>query len=303
MLYLYIVSLTRIDFKFKKAHLSHLIPFALSIIFLLFKFCLYNADLLREMLRRGNYFISPEFWILQFLGDIQFLIYIIASLIALKKYRTRIKNIFSTIENINLSWLSFIIYGFIGYKSLKIIEQVVWLVTGSDIVMILYIMAEIALLIFISLIVIKGLKQPVIFSEYVKNQSRQKYERTLLSDEMKEEYKKRLILYMEKEKPYLNPLLSLNDLAELVSIPPYHLSQVLNTSINKNFFDFVNYYRIEESKKLLLQLNANKKTVLEILYQTGFNSKSVFNNAFKKYTGLTPTEFRDIKTPRDTTIS
>lgn len=62
--------------------------------------------------------------------------------------------------------------------------------------------------------------------------------------------------------------------------------------LNKHFFDFVNEYRIEKAKELLTHPERKEYTVLEILYEVGFNSKSSFNTAFKKRTGLTPTEYR-----------
>jgi YesN/AraC family two-component response regulator len=97
---------------------------------------------------------------------------------------------------------------------------------------------------------------------------------------------------MKIEKPYLMSDLTLDDLAGRISITPRYLSQLIRRSFNQNFFDYINTHRIEESKKLLTSEDDQKKTVLEILYDSGFNSKSAFNNAFKKYTGITPTEYR-----------
>ncbi|MBN1272090.1 MAG: AraC family transcriptional regulator [Candidatus Aminicenantes bacterium] len=61
-----------------------------------------------------------------------------------------------------------------------------------------------------------------------------------------------------------------------------------------NFFDFVNKYRVEEAKKLFLDVSNNSRSILEQLFDAGFNSKSVFNRVFKKYTGMTPSEFKRI---------
>ena len=104
-----------------------------------------------------------------------------------------------------------------------------------------------------------------------------------------------LIRYMKSQKPYLEPSLNLDKLAEKVSIPPHHLSQILNTCLNHNFFDFINSYRIKESERLLSEQDSYRKTILEILYETGFNSKSVFNTEFKKHTGMTPTQFKNLQ--------
>ena len=88
------------------------------------------------------------------------------------------------------------------------------------------------------------------------------------------------------------PSLSLNDLAGKLLMSPRILSQVINGSMNQNFFDFVNSYRIEEAKRILLDPSSQHKTILEILYEVGFNSKSVFHSAFKKHANTTPTQFR-----------
>jgi AraC-like DNA-binding protein len=189
-----------------------------------------------------------------------------------------------------------VLFGFIGWKSLRFLGLVLWLTIGdSDIGIFLYITAEVVFLIFVSLMFFRGLRQPAIFSGYNENESRAKYKKTSLVDAVKEDFKNKLLLYMETQKPYLEPSLCLNDLAKKVAIPPHHISQVLNTSLNQNFFDFINSYRIKESRRLLSEQGPDKKMILEILYETGFNSKSVFNTAFKKHTGMTPSQFRKLK--------
>jgi len=189
--------------------------------------------------------------VFDFAQYLQFFGYAIASLIILRNYRIKIKNVFSTIEHINLSWLNFVVFGFISWKSLSFINYILWITMESSIAVYLYIIAEIVFLIFVSLMFLKGLRQPVILTGYEDNQYKRKYERTSLSDAIKENYKNKLLRYMETRKPYLDPSLCLNDLAKKISIPPHHLSQVLNTCLNQNFFDFINSYRIKESRRLL----------------------------------------------------
>ena len=99
---------------------------------------------------------------------------------------------------------------------------------------------------------------------------------------------------MKINKPFIDPEITLKKLSEQVDIPFRYLSQIINENLHKNFYDFINNYRIEEAKKLLSDPGC-KKTILEILYQIGFNSKSSFNTSFKKNTGLTPTQFRESK--------
>ena len=101
-----------------------------------------------------------------------------------------------------------------------------------------------------------------------------------------------LISCMEEEKSYRDSLLSLKSLAKKISIGERYLSQIINEFYNENFYDFVNRYRIEESKEIIRTINGNPKTILSIAYDVGFNSKSTFNSAFKKNTGYTPKEYR-----------
>ncbi len=106
------------------------------------------------------------------------------------------------------------------------------------------------------------------------------------------EYAARLGAAMEKEKLHLDPGLTLAKLAQATAIPAKHLSQVINERYRQNFNDFVNRYRVEAAKRLLLDPAAREFKLLRIAYESGFNSKSVFNAAFKKHAGLSPSEFR-----------
>lgn len=295
VLFLYILSMTKKPFHFKKGYLFHFVLFVFFCVLVLLKFQFLSGDTVREMIGTGSIFSSSERNLFSLLEYLQFFGYAVASLIVLRQYRIKLKNVYSSIEHINLSWLNFVLFGFIVWKSLVIIELVLWNVTGNDYVFVLYITAEVVFLIFVALMVLRGLKQPQIFSGITENQSKQKYEKTLLSDAAKEDYKKKLLRYMKTQRPYLDPSLSLQDLAERASIPPHHLSQILNSCLNQNYFDFINSCRIKESKRLLSEQVSNKKTILEILYDTGFNSKSVFNSAFKKHTGMTPTQFKNLQ--------
>jgi AraC-like DNA-binding protein len=94
-----------------------------------------------------------------------------------------------------------------------------------------------------------------------------------------------------QEKPYLNPGLSLADLAELAQVPAHHLSKLINEGFQKNFFDFINAYRVEAFKARIEQGDHLQHTILSLALDVGFNSKTAFNRAFKKHTGITPREY------------
>ena len=146
--------------------------------------------------------------------------------------------------------------------------------------------------IFASLIIYKGLTHSYIFSDKEKRAVNKKYQNSLLRDSDKEIYANKLVSLIEKEKPYLQPGLTLGDIAEKLDIHPKYLSQVINEHLRKNFHDFINHYRIEEAKRQIKESMENKKTILEVVYECGFNTKSAFNSSFKKTVGLTPTEYR-----------
>jgi AraC-like DNA-binding protein len=101
-----------------------------------------------------------------------------------------------------------------------------------------------------------------------------------------------LTLYMQEHKPYLNHLLTLDNLATQTFIPSRQLSQIINRHFEKNFFEFINSYRINESKILLAKKENEKVTMLDIMALAGFNSKATFNTFFKKTVGMTPTQYR-----------
>jgi len=113
-----------------------------------------------------------------------------------------------------------------------------------------------------------------------------------LSEKKVAESLKRLQQLMEDEKPFLNPNLMLNDLSSKLDISGHNLSEILNTQLKLNFFDFVNQYRINEVKKYMKYKSKDHLTLLSIALDTGFNSKSGFNLVFKKFMNITPSEYR-----------
>lgn len=117
-----------------------------------------------------------------------------------------------------------------------------------------------------------------------------RYERSLLKGLDTEVVFDRLTYLMGVENIYTDFELSLEGLAQMLSITPHQLSEFMNERLNTNFRNYINSYRIEEAKKILI--NESDKNILTICYDVGFNSKSTFNHCFKKYTNKTPSEFR-----------
>jgi AraC-like DNA-binding protein len=120
-----------------------------------------------------------------------------------------------------------------------------------------------------------------------------KYSKTALNNVLIDEYSNRLKSYLEEKKPYLQNELTIKDVSEALNVPVYQLSQVINQKFEKNFFDLINYYRIEEARQLIKSPGTSKIKIESIAFHCGFGSKTSFYNAFKKNTGLTPSDYKN----------
>jgi len=128
-------------------------------------------------------------------------------------------------------------------------------------------------------------------SEVVEKQPEKRYLKSALDEKMMDEYEAKLTKYMLQSKVYLDTELSLDDLAHKIKIPKHHITQLLNDRVHKNFYSFINEYRIEEAMKKLRDPDVDVN-MLSLAFDCGFNSKSSFNSYFKKITGVTPSAYR-----------
>lgn len=119
-----------------------------------------------------------------------------------------------------------------------------------------------------------------------------KYRKSSLSEEAKNLILKKIKKEMDANSFFTNNLASLSGLARQIGESPHHVSQVINEKMNMNFFEMLAFYRVEHAKKLIRADRAGRITVEELAELVGYNSKSSFNNAFRKYTLKTPSEYR-----------
>ena len=225
-------------------------------------------------------------------------VYFIVSTRLFRKLDERIQNNYSFSKDIDLGWL----------RKLILIFGVVWsllmIFASAYHVFQLFSMKFctdglfLSMAVFIILTGYFGLKQKEIFIHH-SNPDRdfitdhhKKYSGSSLKEHEAIEYREKLLKYMVTVKPYLNPDLTLPQLSDELKIPSHHLSQVINENIKLNFFDFVNYYRIEEVRKRIIDPVFKNYSLLGIALECGFNSKSAFNRIFKKFSGLTPTQYK-----------
>jgi AraC-like DNA-binding protein len=120
-----------------------------------------------------------------------------------------------------------------------------------------------------------------------------KYQKSSLSEENKELILSKIKKEMEGNKYFTNNLASLSSLAKLINESSHHVSQVINEQLDMNFFELLAKYRVEEAKKIIMADKDKKLTIEDLAEDVGYNSKSAFNNAFKKLTSKTPSEFRE----------
>ena len=285
--YLYAQGVIFRDFKLSSGNLLHLIPYLLLTISLL---SLRNlTPITSEEIIKND--LPWQFYLLSALMYTHFLVYLGLTYKSLWKYRKIIKNKYSQIDQINLDWLSFSLNTFGLLTFVSLIQNFIALAENRSVFMVTLVLLLIFIFYFVNKVILKALRQPEIFAGITQNETA-KYLGSNLTPDQVEEYKEKLLALFRSEKPFLDPQVSLADLSEKLSVSTKHLSQVINQSFNKSFFDFINNFRIQEVQQILKESRDDKLTVLEAMYEAGFNSKSSFNTAFKKETGQTPTEFR-----------
>jgi AraC-like DNA-binding protein len=226
---------------------------------------------------------------------LQFLVYIVVSLRLVLRYKKAAGQQFSDQRRTDLSWLYSTLLFFAGVIVFAALRDC--LVRSPGIYLGLFNALVLCMLIFVNRVLLRALRQQDFFAFSEESPAPSPagnggLEERVRVNPQQEGIAERILVYMEDQKPYMDSELTLDQLAGQLSLKAKLLSQVINEVLGQNFFDFVNRYRIQEARRRLTNPEDPKVTVLEVLYQVGFNSKSSFNTLFKKYTGLTPTEFR-----------
>jgi YesN/AraC family two-component response regulator len=125
-----------------------------------------------------------------------------------------------------------------------------------------------------------------------------KYRKSSLNEQGKQKILNSIVSEFENREYYSENLASLSDLSKRIGESQHHVSQVINERLGRSFFELLASYRIEKAKQILSDENSGKLTIEEISEMVGYNSKTAFNNAFRKITGQTPSEFRNQKSAR-----
>jgi AraC-like DNA-binding protein len=296
LLFLYVKFMTRPEKKFNWLSILHFIPF---VIFLTVSI-IFRAQPLVDDLRK--FFVPDRFISLRIIYSFSFFlsvtIYSILAFIDINRHQKNLMNLVSyTSGIITLNWLKIISISFYAaYFILFILGGINML--GNYIPFDPYFVIYGFITLFSFVYSFYGIKQPVIFGQDLKSDSnfkteQEKYAKSGLKEEQANKYLKTLISFVEEKKPYLDRDLTIQDLSSMTSIPRHYITQILNEKHKKNFFTFINEYRVKEVIERYSDPKFSNYTILAIAFDAGFNSKTTFNSIFKNQTGLTPSEFRE----------
>ncbi|OFX88164.1 MAG: hypothetical protein A2W99_10525 [Bacteroidetes bacterium GWF2_33_16] len=220
---------------------------------------------------------------------LHFITYLLIALRIIYRYRRLLKNTTSSFYNISLRWMEYIIYlQFITIVVVFFHSKFHSAFVTNSLIFVIYLLV----LILINCFYYLGLKQVRLFKGFAEEDERKVEQNEYqIPDEIFNSYINKLSRYMEEEKPYLEFDLSLQDLSNRLSISKRNLSHIINKKYNRNFFDYINNFRIEMVKQDIL---STEKSIKEIMYNCGYSNKTTFHSIFKKYTGLTPNQFRSM---------
>jgi AraC-like DNA-binding protein len=310
----YTLSLSSTNFRLGFRQVVHVIPFVL---------CL---GILISGLLFGQGVNNSTRQALTILKMISLLIYTTTVIFQLQKHRNRVEKIFSNTESKYLGWLKFLAWGIIVDWVISAAGLLSYNFFGMDIPQYGGLVGNLALCVFIFLIGYFGVRQEAIFNLTRKNGATVLPEeitqvilpgtfddngsqKTIIPEErapiLNDKYKhsglgkeKSLELFgvlsnlMQEKKPYQDMELTLFSLSKQLKIHPNHLSQIINQHRNQNFFDYINEQRVNDVKDALLSDKYDNHSLLGVAHEFGFSSKASFNRAFKKFTGMTPSEFK-----------
>jgi AraC-like DNA-binding protein len=292
-LYFYVSSLTEQLPESRKVLILHLVPASLMYMYLVTFFSLPAEQKIQVYRNHGagyELFNVLRWYAIALSG----IFYVTWSAVLLRKHRNTIRDQFSHLEKVNLQWLQILTFGLGGIWFLVIFFRNEMLVMAG-------------MVIFIFLIGFFGVRQADIFTPDQLpadiDEQKKKYPKSGLTEEVSGELHQQLKRLMTEDALYRKSDLSINDLSAKLDVHPNYLSQIINQKEKKNFYDFVNTYRLEEFKRLIAMQKNQQFTLLSLAYDCGFSSKSSFNRYFKRATGQTPSEYSATLTANQVNLS
>ncbi len=285
--------------RFTSKELLHFILFAVYEIILIVSISASTIDLSQEGIADAA--ATPVLLrLFNIMVMLQGLTYLGLSIRSINRYDLHVKDVASSVETIRLTWLRNITIAGLAAVSLFVIEDLLML-RGINISN--FILSSIGFAMYVygmgygGLVKTEVLADPVVEKamhvvEEIEQTAAVKYERSGLTEETADLLHVSLLRLMEEKKFYRNSQLTLTELSEALSVSAHNLSEVINTRLKKNFYDFVNGYRLDEVKKDLADPTKQHLKIISIAFDAGFNSKATFNTLFKEQCGQTPSEYR-----------
>ncbi len=324
LLYLYAKTVSEGARVFDKAYLLHFIPVALVVLYMMPFYAGSGAGKLALLQNPESHPWMTDLTVINYFKFIYSFVYLLIIVLLLIRHRERIKDTFSSIEHINLAWLRNMMIGGVTLWGISLVFFVIGHAgngTGAAMDPIEGYDDYVALgmAIFVYAIGYLGLRQPEIFTPHppdrepvaaavpglaeaddradtapaqAESPEKPRYARSGMDPALAQRRVQDLLDVMDREQPFTRSDLTLQDLASMLSISPHNLSEVINTQLGKNFYDFINGYRVEAVQRRLADPALAHLTVLAIGLDAGFNSKSSFNAVFKKHAKMTPSQYR-----------
>lgn len=296
LFYYYVLSICYINFKLKIKSLFHILPFIFYNLLILTTLLFAKSELLSFTLHKLLWIFST------IILKLQALLYLIAIIYVLKKYKKVYLENYANGSIEIYKWLYSIVLIFLFTLPLTIIKDFLSIGNHQEMFTWFIIVLTIIALIMLCWFILRAMYNSEIFrginleiKPTVKLPNR-KIENKSHDTELDTKYAtliEQLRKYMTEKEPFLEPTLTLQDLALQMHIPSRKLSILINQHIGQHFFEFINKYRIEKAIEILEKSSNNEFTIQQILFEVGFNSKSSFNTAFKKQTQLTPTKYKN----------
>jgi len=289
----YIKSLIYKNYTVKKLDYLYFLPFISYVIFEWFTWFSLTSEIKLEILNGYHLEEQPGYTFMVHLFRESFRVF--CTVLCLKElfhYQQQIKNEFADIEKIDLTWLKILVIGFlvINLQSVIVPIGVITIVEFQTFIdyTLLGLTANYTILLLISVMIFFSLSESTVFKGIDQNKSMSEDNKNPISPALINT----IVEYMNENKPYLNHLLTLDNLSNQLLLQPRLLSQIINRHFKQNFFEFINGYRVLECKLILEKPGNEKITMLQVMDESGFNSKATFNTFFKKLVGMTPTQYR-----------
>ncbi|MET3027832.1 AraC family transcriptional regulator [Flavobacterium sp. UW10123] len=303
LIYLYVLAVCYSDFRLKWRHLIFTLPFIVMNFVLMPRIYLKSGAEKQFILE--HYSTMFEIYFFQILIEFQYWFYIVSIFLILRKYKRIYLENYTNPSTSTYKWLFQMNCVFVVMHSITASKNLLRYTASRDIFLWGNVLMIVMALSVICWFVMKALNHPELFrginsrlklTKEILPQNENENEITEKIENENEEIKTQISTlkqYMIEKEPFLDPSLTIQELSNQINIPVRDLSILINHQMDQHFFDFVNEYRIQKAMEILKNPSKKDLTVLEILYEVGFNSKSSFNTSFKKYTNLTPTAYRN----------